>query len=145
MDAEQSLIVQNWNVLTHKMKNLSPEVKLLTNGLWDIPLSQSTARQQQALTVVQLIKTKMELAQFLHGAAFSPVPSTFTKAIQNGIFLTWPGLTPLLIIIIMKEYSLISFYNKSNQLPVRLFCATTSLEILTSMTPYTHNLTDVRW
>eukprot|EP00957_Ditylum_brightwellii_P159048 12105122-Ditylum_brightwellii.AAC.1 len=31
--------------------------------------------------------------QFLHAAAGSPVPSTWIDTINNGFFVTWPGLT----------------------------------------------------
>ena len=31
--------------------------------------------------------------QYLHAAAFSPVPATWIKAIQKGFFMSWPGLT----------------------------------------------------
>ena len=37
--------------------------------------------------------TKSEHMQYLHVAAFSPVPVTWIKAIQNGNFTSWPGLT----------------------------------------------------
>jgi hypothetical protein len=42
-------------------------------------------------------KTKVELAQYHHAACFSPATSTFFKAINNGNFLSWPGLTADLI------------------------------------------------
>ena len=47
--------------------------------------------------IIQKKKTHMELAQFLHGACFSPVTSSWTKAIKRGPFASWPGLTPQLI------------------------------------------------
>jgi hypothetical protein len=34
-----------------------------------------------------------ELIQYLHAAAFSPVPSTWIAAIQRGFFQAWPGLS----------------------------------------------------
>ena len=37
--------------------------------------------------------TKADLIQYLHQAAFSPVKKTWIKAINNGQFATWPGLT----------------------------------------------------
>ena len=37
--------------------------------------------------------TKADLIKYLHQAAFSPVKQTFLKAIKNGQFATWPGLT----------------------------------------------------
>ena len=47
--------------------------------------------------IIQKKKTHMELAQYLHAACFSPVRSTFLKAIKNNHFQSWPGLTPDLI------------------------------------------------
>ena len=37
----------------------------------------------------------MELAQYLHACAFSPVISTFQKCINKGNFLSWPGIEKL--------------------------------------------------
>jgi hypothetical protein len=34
-----------------------------------------------------------ELINYLHATAFSPVKSTWIKAIKNGNFASWPGLT----------------------------------------------------
>ena len=39
----------------------------------------------------------MELAQYLHASCGSPRATTFIKAINNGNFLTWPGLNASLI------------------------------------------------
>ena len=36
--------------------------------------------------------TKPDLSMYYHRAAFSPVPTTFISAINNGNFSTWPGL-----------------------------------------------------
>ena len=41
--------------------------------------------------------TKPDLAMYYHRANFSPVPTTFITAINNGNFSTWPGLTAELI------------------------------------------------
>ena len=45
--------------------------------------------------IIRKDKTKTELAQYLHAAAFSPSLSTFTKAISIDNFLTWPGIEDL--------------------------------------------------
>jgi hypothetical protein len=42
-------------------------------------------------------QTKQDLAAFLHACAFSPLPSTFLRAVQKGHFNPWPGLPPLLV------------------------------------------------
>ena len=42
--------------------------------------------------IIRKKQTHSDLAQFLHGACFSPVKSTFLKEIKNKNFTTWPGL-----------------------------------------------------
>jgi len=71
------------------------------NGLWIMHLTNHTAGYQPARTLppVQAHVSAMtshsivDQVQFLHAALFSPVPSTLLKAIRNGHFATWPGLT----------------------------------------------------
>ena len=41
--------------------------------------------------------TKHELATYLHASAFSPVTSTFDRAIIRGHYTTWPGISSSLI------------------------------------------------
>jgi hypothetical protein len=52
----------------------------------------NTYQQESANIIVQKDKTKTELAQYMHACAFSPVLSTFQKAICMGHFDTWPGI-----------------------------------------------------
>ena len=42
--------------------------------------------------IIRKDKTSTTLAQYLHACAFSPSISTFTQAIRNGNFITWPGI-----------------------------------------------------
>lgn len=42
-------------------------------------------------------QTKRKLVQYLHATCFSPVSSTWIKAIENGNFISWPGLTANLV------------------------------------------------
>ena len=65
-----------------------------TDGLWDIKF---TKNPLQANVIIRKNMLKKDLITFLHGACFSPCPTTFTKAIKNGNFITWPGLTPELV------------------------------------------------
>jgi hypothetical protein len=52
------------------------------------------APQTNALNVIiHKKKTHLELAQYLHAACYSPVKSTFQRAIKNNHFASWPGLT----------------------------------------------------
>ena len=39
----------------------------------------------------------MQLVQYLHACCFSPVPSTFKKAIKKGFLKSFPGLTVELV------------------------------------------------
>ena len=55
-------------------------------------LRQEATVQEQANNVFHTT-TKAELIKYLHQAAFSPVKATWKKAIENGHFTTWPGLT----------------------------------------------------
>jgi hypothetical protein len=77
------------------------------NGLWTIPLAPKQAlpnpkptnprRSHLANGAIRHASTKQDLAAFLHACAFSPIPSTFLRAVQRGHFHSWPGLTPSLI------------------------------------------------
>ena len=42
--------------------------------------------------IIQKDQSKVELAQYLHGCAFSPSISTFQTAINRGNFITRPGI-----------------------------------------------------
>ena len=75
-----------------------------TNGLWNIPLNSALPRTQSsspddhlACSAIRNDATQQDLAGFYHGTAFSPLPSTFLRAITKGHFATWPGLTTTLV------------------------------------------------
>ena len=67
-----------------------------TDGLWDIPISRTV--RHHAMVIITKDKTKKELIQYFHGFCFRPTTINFLKAINDGNFLTWPGLNnkPLL-------------------------------------------------
>ena len=44
------------------------------------------------MSIIKKDKTKTELMQYVHGCCFIPTSRTFLKEINNGNFLTWPGL-----------------------------------------------------
>jgi hypothetical protein len=69
---------ENTNILTGKRDYVT--------GLWTIDL------QQQSNNIIQ-ISDQSDLVQYLHAACFSPTTATLVKAIKNGHFVTWPGLT----------------------------------------------------
>ena len=48
-----------------------------------------------AHAIIRKSQTKTELAQYLHACAGHPPVSTFTKAILNGNYLSWPGIADL--------------------------------------------------
>ena len=52
-----------------------------------------TIQSPSMSVIIQKKKTRTELVQYLHGAAFSPVKSTLEKAVKLNFFKTWPGLT----------------------------------------------------
>ena len=56
----------------------------LNDGLWDVPFK--THGIDKINYIVTKDKNKMELAQYLHACAFSPVNSTFQECIKKGIF-----------------------------------------------------------
>ena len=81
-----------------------------SNGLWNItivpkyrlisyhqPLPTRKPQHHLVNGAIRHAKTKNELTDFLHGCAFSPLPSTFVCAIKIGYFSYWPGLTETLI------------------------------------------------
>ena len=76
------------------------------NGLWNIPLAPKAAptvktpnaqTKQLANGAIKNVKTKQDLAEFLHACAYSPEPSTLLRAIERGHFTSWPGLTSSLV------------------------------------------------
>jgi hypothetical protein len=71
------------------------------NGLWHIPLAPKETDtphlQHSANGAIRNVRTKQDLAAFLHACAFSPQYSTFLRAIRRKHFDSWPGLTMTLI------------------------------------------------
>ena len=73
-----------------------------TDGLWDIKLPSSptkwtplSPKTPQINYIITKDKSKSELAQYFLATVFSPTISTFTYAINNGNFVTWPGISEL--------------------------------------------------
>ena len=66
----------------------------LTDELWDIPIPIPSHKNNKHISIIiPKNTTKKDLAQFYHAAMFSPAKATFTKAIRNSNFQSWPGLT----------------------------------------------------
>ena len=60
------------------------------NGLWTV--FPSFTRTAQATTVTRVRHRIKDHLSFLHAACFSPVKSTWIKAIKNNNFVTWPAV-----------------------------------------------------
>ena len=91
-------IFKNNNLLLQGFRNN-------TDGLWDVlfpVLSKQTpnvkvdkTKSQSINYIIQSDKCKLDLANYFHACCFSPCISTFTKAINNGNFLSWPGINSI--------------------------------------------------
>ena len=72
-----------------------------STGLWTIGLQPDVPRPShtslQLANNVHDLQRKRDIVKYLHRACFSPVPSTWLKAIEAGNFTTWPGLTTELV------------------------------------------------
>ncbi len=78
----------------HVFKNLQRilfGVRNRQDGLWNISLPPPT--RQFANVIIHKRTTKKDLIAFFHAACFSPTKATLLKAITNGNFSSWPGLT----------------------------------------------------
>ena len=53
--------------------------------------------QTHTINNVYAMRTKVDLAKYLHQASWIPVPTTWIEAITKGFFVTFPGLTPELV------------------------------------------------
>jgi len=70
----------------------------LTDGLWDVNIpSVDNTNVQKISVIIHKNTSKRDLVQFYHAACFSPSKATFIKAIRNGNFQSWPGLTTSLV------------------------------------------------
>jgi hypothetical protein len=70
---------------------LQPTVPTDPDSTWILPRAQHQANSAYHTS------TQTNLVTYLHAACGSPVPSTWIKAIRNGHFATWPGLTTKLV------------------------------------------------
>jgi hypothetical protein len=74
-----------------------------STDLWQLGLQPGTLRQTTQLVHqpgnqpsgnnVHELTVKQDIVTYLHQACFSPIPSTWLKAIDAGHFATWSGLT----------------------------------------------------
>lgn len=76
-----------------------------TDGLWDVNISKNQPKHKMNVIIKKDTTTK-ELVQYFQGCCFSPMKSTFLKAVEKGNFITWPGLTPQAVKNTTNEMSL---------------------------------------
>ena len=60
-------------------------------------LNEYKEKDHQVNVIIKQKQSKQDLARYLHAACFSPTKVTFTAAISNNNFSSWPGLTAKLI------------------------------------------------
>ena len=89
-------IIKDDKIILEGMRNL-------TDGLWDVPLYNEPQPYLSANAIIQKKKSKEQLAAYYHACCFSPCISTFSKAIKNGNFHSWPGLQDLALYKHMKR------------------------------------------
>ena len=77
------------STVTHQQK-----LQDVTKTYKQVPL---TPTDKKISVIIQKKQTRVDLVCYLHASCFSPVPSTWIKAIQNINFLTWPALTETLV------------------------------------------------
>ncbi len=65
----------------------------LIDSLWDISIPNKNKEQHLRANVILPHQSNSVLIHFYHGCCFSLVKSTWLRAIKNGNFITWPGLT----------------------------------------------------
>ena len=74
-----------------------------TTGLYLTPMDPNATASPRpdtpAATInnVYAMSTKVDLAKYHHQSVWSPVPRTWTDAINKGFFATFPGLNPQLV------------------------------------------------
>ena len=92
---------EQWDTsLTPKCKpKESSTTKMRDESSEDIDqlLQEFTSKDNKANAIVRKKQTKSTLASYLHACCLNPVITTFTRAIANNNFITWPGLTVNLI------------------------------------------------
>ena len=73
--------------------NILKGFRNLQDGLWDVHIPIHYNQQHKLSVIIPKNTTKRDLIAFYHAALFSPTKATFIKAIKNGNFQSWPGLS----------------------------------------------------
>jgi hypothetical protein len=109
------------------------------NCLWHIPLApketDTPQLQHSANGAIRNVRTKQDLAAFLHACAFSPQYSTFLRALRHNHFNSWPGLTTTLITKHLKKSLATSkgHLRMEQQQVIQSTKITTDLDLATSL------------
>ena len=108
------------------------------NSLWNVPLApketQASQKQHSANGAIKNVRTKQDLAAFLHACAFSPQYSTFLRAIQCGHFDSCPGLTTTLITKhLAKSLAISKGHLRMEQQNIQSTKITANLDLATSL------------
>jgi hypothetical protein len=81
-DKKLEIRKNNKLIITGRRNNIS--------GLWEIPLP---LKLPEEINNVYEMKKVNELIKYHHKTCFSPVKSTWIRAIEDNFFMKWPGLT----------------------------------------------------
>ena len=85
LDKHKIIVRKNHNVIFTGKRNF-------TDGLWDINLSTPSLNQQMNVIIRNNITATL-LIDYYYACLFSPIKQTFLRAINNGNFISWPGIT----------------------------------------------------
>ena len=72
-------------------------INYISDRLFHHHINIANIKNEKAMVILCKQQNCADLAQFLHACAGAPVASTWCRAIDNGHFITWPGLTTQLI------------------------------------------------
>lgn len=77
-------------------KKNSPVADISSPNIDDL-IEEFAKRDSKSNIIIRQKQSKQDLARYLHATCLSPTVSTFTTAIANNNFASWPGLTTNLI------------------------------------------------
>jgi hypothetical protein len=83
---------QDQVTISRKGKNVMYGSRDPTSRLWRVNLKQKIEPETVQCNHAHDNNNQKDLINYLHAVCFSPVKSTWIKAINNGNFSSWPGL-----------------------------------------------------
>jgi hypothetical protein len=90
-------------VVTYAVTMVLEGAREHTNGMWRVQLGPSHAPRHQEINDIYAYINNRDLVHYMHAAPFIPVPSTWIKAITNGHFATWLGVTKELVALFLPK------------------------------------------